>query len=418
MGFFSPGLEHGLSDRVYRRTVLRHSPSLVTVSFRLIHLLLCSITLLQVGALGQGAVGAEPAGESPEISTAITMPAPVTWVAWGSGFAGAGLRDNVLLSHSGEERSGFVRGGLDVTAWNRKDARIDYWVSVRTFGTRYFSAKTVNHEEQAIFLSELNSRVGDTFKFALNASASYSHLIYDVSDTDLLQVVSEVKRSGGALGPTIRWAFVPSAWIEASGAARRETYPDGYNNRGIQEGGVRAGWKPSARFEASVAGAEAHRAFDRREQYSAGGRPLGGTVLAITERDGELRVKATLDAAARWKTVTRAGVTQFADNGSGFLDYRERKVGQEVDWEAGDWLVEFEATARRLEFQKQTVGVGVAPPPRVRDAFFARVLLERKLGATWTVYAEYTWERNRCNDPLAAYSLNEGLLGIRWNWEK
>ena len=60
----------------------------------------------------------------------------------------------------------------------------------------------------------------------------------------------------------------------------------------------------------------------------------------------------------------------------------------------------------------------LAPPPRVRDAFFARVLLERKLGAKWTVYAEYTWERNRCNDPLAAYSLNEGLLGIRWNWEK
>ena len=351
-------------------------------------------------------------------SPPIVMPAPVAWVAWGSGFAGAGLRDNVLLSHTGEERSGFVRGGLDATVWNRKDARIDYWASVRAFGTRYFSAETVNHEEQAIFLAELKRRVGDTFTFALTASASYSHLIYDVSDTDLLQVVSEIKRSGGALGPTIRWTFAPSAWIEASGAARRETYPDGYNNRSIQEGGVRVGWKPGARFEASVAGSEGHRVFDRREQYSAGGRPLGGTGLATTEREVELRGKTTWDAAAHWRTDTRVGVTQFADNGSGFLDYREGKVGQEVDWEAGNWLVEFEATARRLEFQKQTVGVGVAPPPRVRDAFFARVLLERKLGAKWTVYAEYTWERNRCNDPLAAYSLNEGLLGIRWNWEK
>jgi hypothetical protein len=394
----------------------------VTVTRRLIFQLLCLIATTQVGALGQGAVtGAANAAGAPSAPTPSPPPAlsgPNAWVVWGSAFTGAGVRDNVLLSHTGEERSGFVRGGLDATAWNRKHDRVDYWASVRAFGTRYFSAKTVNHEEQAILLSELNSRAGEAFKFSLAASASYSHLIYDVSDTDLVQVVSEIKRSGGGLGPTMRWMFLPAAWLEASGVARRETYPDGYNNRSIQEGGLRAGWKPSARFEASVAGSEGHRAYDRREQYSAGGRQLAGTVLATTERDLELRVKATLDAAAQWKTVTRAGVTQFVDNGAGFLDYRERKVGQEIDWEAGDWLLEFEATARRLEFQLQTVGVGVAPPPRVRDAFYARVLVERKLGAAWTVYAEYTWERNRCNDPLASYSLNEGLLGIRWNWEK
>jgi hypothetical protein len=28
------------------------------------------------------------------------------------------------------------------------------------------------------------------------------------------------------------------------------------------------------------------------------------------------------------------------------------------------------------------------------------------------------WERNRSNEVIASYYLNEGLLGIRWSWEK
>ena len=341
-----------------------------------------------------------------------------TWLSWGSVSTGVGVRDNLLLSHGGEERRGFVRGGIDATAWHVPKNRIDYLGVLSATGTRYFAADTVNHEEQIIALTSWRYRFGDAFKFSLDGNGSYSHLIYDVSDTDVQQVVAEVKRSGAAIGPTVRWGFRQAWWIEGQGAGRRETYPDGFNNRTIREAAVRLGWRPGERFEVSVGGLEWRRSYDVREQYSVSGRELAGTSLAIRERATEVRVKATLDAAGQWKTDTRVTVTRFADNGSGYLNYRERKITQEIEWNSDAWLVGLEASARRVEFEVQTIGFGIAPPSRVRDAFFARLRLERKLSERWTAYAEYTWERNRCNDPIASYLLNEGLLGIRWNWEK
>jgi len=94
------------------------------------------------------------------------------------------------------------------------------------------------------------------------------------------------------------------------------------------------------------------------------------------------------------------------------------KAAQGVGWTADDWLVGLEGSARRVEYDVQTVGARAAPPPRVRDDFAVQIRVERKLSPRWTAFAEYSWERNRCNDELASYSMNEGLLGIRWNWEK
>ncbi len=346
------------------------------------------------------------------------IPPPPTWLGWGSVSMGVGIRDNLLLSHAGEEQRGFLRGGVDATAWHVPQNRIDYLAVLSATGTRYFASSSVDHEEQVITLGTWRYRSGEAFRFSIDGSASYSHLIYDVSDTDVQQVVTEVKRSAAGIGPALRWGFLPGWWVETQGAARRETYPDGFNNRGIIESAIRMGWHPGKRLSVSVAGLEWKRRYDSREQYSVGGRELAGTSLAIRERAGEVRIQATLDAAGHWKSDTRATVSRFADNGSGYLNYRERKLTHEVEWMSGNWLCSLEGSARRVEFELQTIGFGVSPPPRVRDAFLGRGRLERKLNERWTVFGEYTWERNRCNDPVASYVVNEGLLGIRWNWEK
>jgi hypothetical protein len=181
---------------------------------------------------------------------------------------------------------------------------------------------------------------------------------------------------------------------------------------------VRIGWRPGARFEASVAGMERARDYDDHTQYSVSGRPLPGTHLKITEREAELRFEVTWDAAGHWKTRTLGGPRDFHDNGSGYTNYRERKLAQELDWSAGQWFVHAEGAAKRLNYAVQTVGLGLDPPRRVREEFSAQLRVERKLSERWTIYAESNWERSRCNDPIASYNMNEGLLGVRWSWEK
>jgi len=377
-----------------------------------------ALTLVIARAQEVGSEATRAAESSRAADAAGAVVDPLKWIGWGSVHTGFGFRDNVLLSHGGEERSSFVRGGIDATVWRVPEGRVDYHAAVSAAGTRYFSATTVKHEAQAILLTEWRYLIREKLKFSFDARAYYFDQIFDVSNTDLQQVVAQVKTTGASAGPKLRWAFHPAWWVEAQAHAARETYPDGVNDRDIRDGTWRMGWKRGTRFEVSVAGSARRRAYDTREQNSVSGRPVADTVLTVAEREGEARMDITLDAAARWKTSTRGGVMRFTDNGLGFLNYRQKKISQELEWTTDHWLVEFEGVARRIDYGVQTVGVGTAPPPRVRDDFSVHVRVERKLTPRWTAFAEYTWERNRSNDELAAYSMNEGLLGIRWNWEK
>ena len=71
-----------------------------------------------------------------------------------------------------------------------------------------------------------------------------------------------------------------------------------------------------------------------------------------------------------------------------------------------------------MEFDVQTVGLGIAPPARIKDEYNLEGRVERKLTDRWTIFAALTWERSRSNDRVASYRVNEGLLGVRWSWEK
>ena len=148
------------------------------------------------------------------------------------------------------------------------------------------------------------------------------------------------------------------------------------------------------------------------------GRELVGTELKISEREGEARFDITWDAAAQWETSTRVSVLHYRDNGSGYFNYREERIAQEFEWDAEPWLVRGGGSASRIDFGVQTVGLGISPPARLRDEYTAELQINRTLSARWTIFCGYKWERSRSNDPVASYRVNEGLLGLRWSWEK
>jgi hypothetical protein len=360
---------------------------------------------------------APPFVMTPEIAALVaTLPA---WSTMANVETGVGYKDNLLLSHADEEASGFARGTVNAMASHlRLGDRTDYSFGFTAEGTRYFSGTSVNHEANAFALAKWRYHLDDVFKFNLDLKGYYEDEIFDVSDTDVQRVVAQLKVAGVIAGPTLRWNFRPWVWIETSGDGKRESYRESLYNNKVAEGTARLGWKPGARFEASIAGTERQRDYDTHPQYSVSGRALDGTHLENTEREGEARGDVTWDAHAHWKTATRLRVLHFTDNGSGYFNYHERKIDCDLDWENGAWLVHTEGEAGRREYEVQTVGLGLAPPPRVRDEFSAKVRVERKLNERWTLYAEYNWERNRCNDPIASYNMNEGLLGVRWSWEK
>ena len=358
----------------------------------------------------------DPHALPPEL--AALLAATPRWSSSVAADGAIGYKDNLLLSHAGGERSAFARLAVEALVLHLPNGRTDYFGFVNAEARRYFSGDAVDHEAQAVAQAEWRYEVKDMFKFAFDLKGYHLDQIFDVSDTDVRRDVAALKLSGAAAGPTLRWTIRPGWWLEAEALGKRETYEDGLNNSRIGDGALRVGWTCGTHFEVSVTAAQRARDFDRRVQYTAGGRERDGTHLRIREREAESRFDVTWDAAARWKTRTRAGVLWYADNGSGYFDYRQRKVAQELEWHSGNWAVQIEGSAKRLDFDVQTVGIGIFPPRRVKDEFAAQLRIERKVTERWTLFAEYSWERSRSNDPFASYVVNEGLLGARWSWEK
>ena len=332
--------------------------------------------------------------------------------------ASYGFKDNLLLSFTAPEKSPFVRGSAEFMLWRIPQDQFDFSFFGEVAATNYTAGKTVQDDAKVWLRTEPGYRVGETLALSLPITGFYYDQVFDVSDTEVERLVAELKVTGVMVGPQVRWDFHPSWWIEAQGVAQRKRYDDHTYDADIGEGVVRLGWARWGWLETYVSGAQRWRDFDTRSQFSAAGRELLGTSLKISEREGEFGFEITWDESARWKTETRASLLEFRDNGSGYFNYREQRVAQELKWTAKHWEVRLAGSASRLDFDVQTVGIGINPPAQVRDEFAGELQVDRKLSDRWTIFGGYTWERSRSNDPIASYRVNEGLLGMRWSWEK
>ncbi len=328
-----------------------------------------------------------------------------------------GYKDNLLLSSANEERSAFARGSAEVVALWLPDRPFDYSLLAEVAGTRYFTGQSTRHDGRAYVFSELGWSPVKPLRLSLPVIGYYKDEVIDQSD-EVVRALSAIKVMGANLGPTVRWTFHPSWWLEGQAGVERKRFDDGANDSDIGEGAVRLGWKPGKQFKARLGAEQRWRRYEERSQITAAGRELAGTELRISEREAEARVDFTWDREGHWLTSTRVTLLSARDNGSGYFNYGERGVGHEIEWNDGKWLVRLGGKARRAEYHVQTVGFGVQPPPLIREEFAWELRVERQVTKRWTIFGQFAWERNRSNDPLSSYVVNEGLLGLRWNWEK
>lgn len=360
---------------------------------------------------------ATPPAAVPDASLPLDLALP-KWSNAVSLQVAGGYKDNVLLSPVDPERSGFVRYGVEAFFWHLPRGRTDYSAMVSAEETRYFSSETVDREALAFAQFQWRYQEEGKFRFVFDAQGYHLDEVRDVSDTEVDRQVARLKGGGVNIGPTLRWHPWPWAWVEIQATGSRERFQDRSYDGEIPEGTARIGWRPADRIEFSLAAIDRERRFDRRSQYSLGGLPVPDTLLVISEREKEALLKVSWGENARWTFQTRASLLDFADNGTGYFNYEQRWASQALEWQGERWQVELELTGGRREFENQTVGRGVSPPIRIAEEYAAELHVEREISPRWTAYASYRWERNRSNETIASYRVNEGLLGIRWSWEK
>jgi len=356
---------------------------------------------------------------------ALLVAARPTWTVSASASAAMGYNDNILLSSTAPVGKAFGRVGVDSLLWHVPQAKIDYSAFVNATYTRYSSrlvdaqGDVVDHNTEAFAGLEWRFKQPDWFSFTLDGNGYLLDEVFDLTNFSGRRDVANLDVRGVKVGPTVRWS--PWRWIyaEANAVTDWQRYAGGFNDATVHGGAARLGLKATDRIDVRGEVAEEHRAFRHRHPFDPDLRDSLPGLLAITQRTKEVRLTATLGHARHWTTTTRAGTQTYTDNALGDLDFHERHAAEEVEWSAGAWLVHAEGSARRKTYDHQTVGGGSNPPPQIKDEYEAQLRIERKLNAAWTVFTEYTWERSRSNDEeIASYRTNEGLLGIRWSWEK
>jgi len=361
-------------------------------------------------ACALSAVGAAP--NPPE-------PPPLPQWSWSAALEmGAGYRDNLLLSSTAEERSGFLHAAAEWLLLRAPGQGMEASFFLQTEGRRFWSGRTVDQEASAWLQGEPAWRPAPDWKWSLPVSAFYDDRVLDVSDTDVERLIAETRLTGAFGGPQVRWDFASLWHAETQLTVDRLRYADGVNDAEVVRGLFRLGWRPTPAWEAKISVWQRERDYARRLQYSGAGRPLLGTRLRFDETEGELSLARRWGPKGSWRMTSRVGGRRLGDNGSGYFGHREGRWEQQLEWSDDRWKVRVDAAVRELRFTVQTVGLGIDPPPRRRTELSGSVRVERHLAGDWSLIALASREHVRSNDPLGAYRVNEGLLALRRGWER
>lgn len=327
--------------------------------------------------------------------------------------AAVGYKDNVLLSAVHDEASSFARGEAEVFWWLPPSKRFEALAFANVALTRFLESEENPRELQAFAHAEARWLARPGWQLTVLTEGYRLDQVFDLSETRVERLTAKLAVTGGVASTVLRWEPAANWHVELKPTVQRDRYRDGSDDNTQRFGRVTIGraWR-EGRFAATIAGQALERDYVRRVRYTVAGRPLLGTDLVFLQREAEARFTAAWDAERRWSTATALGWADNDDNGSGYFDYEQQIARQEITWTRAPWKVRVAGRAARFDYVVQTVGIGIAPPNRIKEEFLGQLRAERQFGPRLTGYLDYTWERSRSNDPLARYRVKTAMAGV------
>lgn len=345
--------------------------------------------------------GAEPVDPGLRLERAESVRASVGW------------RDNVMLSPFSAIGRAFVRGEVEsFLSARRGDLRFISLVSGDVL--RFVSPPPETAGEQQWF-AHLEGRWQPraSWRVALKVDGFQQDMVSDLSETEAVRTVLATRVRGAFATFAPRLELPAGLALEPFTQVKRIAYSAVPGDYDESRTGVRLEREGSGRLTLALLAVTQDRRFATRQQHTAGGRPLAGTRLRFRQQELSLRAGTRWNATGEWKAAVTAGGGRLRDGASGFFDHDQRHVRAEVGWRPGDWHLLLEAEARRAEYLVQTVGSGIAPPPRIADGHTSRLRVERALGGGWGTFGEFTWERVRSNEREFSYRAHGALAGVQ-----
>ena len=333
---------------------------------------------------------------------------------WSSSFelrGGTGYKDNVLLSNTNAEDSAFWMSGAEAMVFSLPNHGWQFNFFADATDVRYFDAPSVDSEQLALAAAQLNKDFGLGWKSTLGLNYLYQNQVFDASATYTTDT-----SVGKILGHTVapRWALrkkLNQFWVEGEINATRQWLDeplDDYWQVGPRlVGGY--GWGNGS--ELTLAYQWQRLDYDTREQADPTGLPLPGTSLGLDTQLVDFGWTQVWDEKRHWQTVTSIGYEACRDNGSGYYDFNDYRLAQQVRYRDQRWEVTARARVGYYQYSTQAVS-DTDTALRRKTMLNALLRVERKFGKHLKAQLSYHWDQSISNLDFDDYQANVVMAGV------
>jgi hypothetical protein len=339
--------------------------------------------------------------------------------------SGVGYNNNVLLSAFNPHGSAFFVNGVDLMVMR---VPLDGWQVVGAIvgdDTRFWHNVGASREDSFLGSLRVERELPDGWQAGLEARGLYEDQVLDTS-TDSGVPATELVEGYGITGiPSVRKDVVAGLWLKVEFPVTRWNFQaplDDYWEFGPV---VTAGYDIGKRADVALSYEAAYQEHDQwttldsfglapRDAY---GQPLPPQRLAILQRRAELAWHQYWDSHRRWRSSTRLIFTYREDNGSGWFNYYQYQVVEDLLWQTADWKIEGGAQLAYEDYPVQISEEGY-PQTLYRNLLDLSLEAERRLFKGLKGFGKIEYQRAFSNEASSAGDYNGTTVsgGIRWEF--
>jgi hypothetical protein len=322
-----------------------------------------------------------------------------------------GYKDNLLLSHSDPQGSSFWMSTAEVMLFRLPTQGWQFNFFAEASDVRYFNSASVHDEQVALAIAQLSKEFSSGWKSTVGLNYMYQNQVCDFSTT-----YTDQGSVGQILGHSVtpRWNLrknIGPLWMECELSGTRQWLDEPLDT--YWQFGPRAsvGYKWERGTEMVFSYQYARLDYDNREQVNSAGATIPNTLLALNIYLTELSLTHLWDAQGRWRTITSLGYGASIDNGSGFYDYTEYRLSQQLRYHQDKWEITARARLGWYDYTTQTVSA-TDTDLRHKTAVNLMVRLERMLAKHLKAHVAYTWDCSISNLNFDDYQANVVMGGL------
>ena len=329
---------------------------------------------------------------------------------------GFGYKDNVLLSSVNPQGSAFWTAGGDVLVYRLPSGGWQFSGFASFDNVGYFERSTgVNNEQAAIAMAQASKDLGKGWRMGLGANYTLQHQVFDASVTETNQYTNTEVLGNSVVGRWFVRKDIKPYWVDAEFSLMRQWLAaplDSFLQTGPR---LTMGRSLSHGSDLTLSYQWLWLGFDTREQVSAAGVAEPGTSLRFQSQLVELTWHQVWDEKSHWHSMTRLGLNLNQDNGSGYFDFWQYLLAEQLKYKAKTWEISAVGRVDYYDFAVQTVSA-TDLALRQKTVFSASLRADKHLGKSWKVFATYAYDRSLSNLTSDRYQANTTSVGVEYRF--